>query len=169
MIKSFLPIVSQKPYVLILGTMPGIESIKQQEYYAHSRNLFWKILFETFQVPFSINYDDRKALILNNHLALWDTLKYCNREGSLDSNIKNEIPNEINAFLKNHPTIEKVVFNGQGAMKYFHKYFKQHIPDQIDLITMPSTSPANASINYAAKIESWGLLPYLCRQDCKKC
>jgi len=152
-IYSFPSISNQESKVLILGTMPGIASLKLNQYYGHPRNAFWKLLFTLFNEPFSTDYEIRKKLVLNHNIALWDVLQTCVREGSLDSAIEQEIPNDFTDFLDDHPKIEKIFFNGQKAAKYFKKYVR--VPSKYQLITLPSTSPANAGISFEEKLELW--------------
>ena len=82
--KSFAPIVDEHSRILILGSMPGIKSLEQQEYYAHPQNRFWRLLALLLQEDVSQDYSAKQALLHKHHIALWDTLGYCEREGSLD-------------------------------------------------------------------------------------
>lgn len=150
---SFKPISNKDATILILGTMPGEQSILLDQYYGHSRNNFWKLLFTIFETPFSEDYENRKALILNNNIALWDVLQVCERQGSLDSAIKNEVANDFEYFLKNHPKINHIFFNGQKAASFFKKYvsLEKDYPTTI----LPSTSPANAGKTFEEKLSEW--------------
>ncbi|WP_424244656.1 hypoxanthine-DNA glycosylase [Elusimicrobium posterum] len=140
--------------ILILGTMPGEESLAHAEYYAHARNAFWPIMFELFGGSLeNASYKDKKNLILSNSIALWDVLRSCEREGSLDSDIRNMIPNDINSFLCGHPTVKAVFFNGKAAEKFYNKFFER-LPG-VKYFSLPSTSPANAQLNYAQKLALW--------------
>ena len=152
-IYSFPPISNENAKVLILGTMPGRVSLELNQYYGHPRNVFWKLLFTLFNEPFSMDYEVRKNLALKNKVAIWDVLHACVREGSLDSAIQEEVPNYFEAFLKEHPHIEYIVFNGQKAAKFFHKHVK--VSTSYHYITMPSTSPANAGVLFEKKLEEW--------------
>lgn len=152
MLQSFAPIIANNPKILILGTMPGEASLKLQQYYGFPQNAFWRILFEVYQIPFSEDYQERTKLILTQHLALWDVLQYCKREGSLDSAIKEEVPNVIGELLRQNTTIHKILFNGQKAKAYFDKYIKN---TELELCVLPSTSPANASMKFDEKFELW--------------
>ncbi|HEU0126064.1 MAG TPA: DNA-deoxyinosine glycosylase, partial [Flavobacterium sp.] len=96
---SFAPISSKKSKVLILGTMPGIKSLELNQYYGHAQNNFWKFMFLILKEEFSYDYETRKNLLLQNNIALWDVLQFCDRVGSLDSAIKNEIANDFENFL----------------------------------------------------------------------
>lgn len=153
MIESFPPIISADSKTLILGTMPGIASLRKQEYYGHPRNAFWKIISHIFndgEIP--SEYEDKKLMVLNNELAIWDVLQYCERNGSLDIHIKNPIPNTVQQLLNAHSTISKIIFNGKESEKLFLKYFGQ--VDQVEYYSVPSTSPAN-TMKFDLKLEYW--------------
>jgi TDG/mug DNA glycosylase family protein len=150
---SFSPISQPNATVLILGTMPGAQSLALQQYYGHPRNTFWKIIFGVFETPFSADYEQRKSVILNNRIALWDVLEACVREGSLDSAIEQEVANDFDSFLKAHPNIKHIYFNGQKAAKYFKHYVA--VGDRYTLLTLPSTSPANAGMSFEKKLLEW--------------
>jgi hypoxanthine-DNA glycosylase len=153
-IYSFPPIANPECTVLILGTMPGKESLRAQAYYAHGQNAFWKIIFALYNRPFSFNIEIRKEILLQNGIALWDVLKYCERESSLDSDIRQEVPNDLRTFLFTYPYISKIFFNGAGAGKFFKKYF----PDiNLPTLTLPSTSPAHA-IKWEHKLQVWTII-----------
>lgn len=151
---SFPPISNKEAKVLILGTMPGIASLELNQYYGHPRNAFWKLLFEIFNEPFTTDYEIRKNLVTKNHVAIWDVLQACVREGSLDSAIEQEIPNDFQAFLDKHPNIDTIAFNGQKAAKFYQKHVK--VSKSFRYIILPSTSPANAGISFERKLEEWG-------------
>ena len=153
---SFPPISNQNAAVLILGTMPGVQSLALGQYYGNQRNAFWKILFTVFNVPFSADYQTRKSVLLENRVALWDVLQACVREGSLDSAIEQEVPNDFNSFLKAHPNIKYVYFNGQKAASYFKQYAK--VGNDYHLVTLPSTSPAHAGKSFEMKLNEWKVI-----------
>lgn len=150
---SFPPISNADAKVLILGTMPGAKSLALNQYYGHPQNAFWKIMFTLFDTPYSKEYEERKNLLLNNHIAVWDVLEACLREGSLDSAIQEEVPNDIESFLKLHPNIRHIFFNGQKAAAFFKKYIK--LEQEYYLTTLPSTSPANAGKTFENKLKEW--------------
>ena len=151
--QSFLPILSNEPRILILGSLPGDLSIKENQYYVHPQNRFWKILFAIYNESFSENYEFRQQLILNNYLALWDVAHSAIRKGSMDIEMKDEKPNKIDELLTEYPTIEKVLFNGKKAEQLFFKNFEQKT--HINYISLPSTSPANAQYSLDRLIEFW--------------
>lgn len=153
---SFAPISTPNSEVLILGTMPGTKSLELNQYYGHNQNNFWKFMFAILNEDFSFDYETRKALLQKNKIALWDVLQYCDRIGSLDSAIKNEIANDFETFLKNHPNIKTILFNGQKAHAFFKKYI--HLKNEYQLITLPSTSPANAGKTFDSKLTEWKII-----------
>ncbi|MFH6993478.1 DNA-deoxyinosine glycosylase [Flavobacterium sp. FlaQc-48] len=150
---SFFPISSADATILILGTMPGTKSLELNQYYGHNQNNFWKFMFLIFKEDFSNDYETRKALLQKNKVALWDVLQFCDRVGSLDSAIKNEIANDFETFLEQHPNIKTILFNGQKAAAFFKKYV--HLKNTCQLITLPSTSPANAGKTFQSKLDEW--------------
>ena len=153
---SFQPIADSQATVLILGTMPGTKSLELNQYYGHKQNNFWKFMFLILEEEFSTDYEVRKKLLEKNKIALWDVLQFCDRIGSLDSAIKNEIANDFDDFLNHHPNIQIIAFNGQKAAAFFKKYSHLHQP--IQLITLPSTSPANASQSFDSKLKEWQII-----------
>lgn len=156
MIYSFPSIADENARILILGTMPGVQSLVAEEYYGNARNNFWKLLFIILETPFSDDYQVKKTLLLDNKIALWDVLQACKREGSLDSAIEQEVPNDFIGFLEQHPEITHIFFNGQKAAAYFKKYVK--LPKEYQLHVLPSTSPANAGKNFESKLAEWQII-----------
>ncbi len=145
--------------VLILGTMPGLESISRGRYYAHPRNAFWEITGAILGFDPDASYETRTAGMLKAGVALWDVLKSCERVGSLDSGIdpSTEVPNDLPAFLESHPDVKRVFFNGAGAEALFWKHFRNHPVRSagLEYTRLPSTSPANASVSKAFKMAAW--------------
>ena len=136
--------------------MPSVQSLAANQYYGNPRNAFWKIIFTLFNTPFSNDYEQRKNVLLENQIALWDVLEACVRPGSLDSAIEQEVPNDFNSFLKAHPNIKHIYFNGQKAAAYFKKYIK--LENDYQLTTLPSTSPANAGKSFEMKLKEWSII-----------
>lgn len=135
--------------------MPGKESLRLQEYYAHPRNLFWKLIFTLFNGEPTSIYSEKSALLLSSRIALWDVCQSCFRPGSLDSNIRDEIPNEIPDLMDNYPSLKKIIFNGKKAEQLYNKYFDQNA--EIHYYTCLSTSPANATFTFEQKLNNWKL------------
>lgn len=156
--KSFAPIADEDSRILILGSMPGIKSLEQQEYYAHPQNRFWRLLALLLQEDVPQDYSAKQALLHKHHLALWDTLGYCERDGSLDSNIKNEAPNAVVELAGELPHLQAVVCNGGKAGAAFKKYFVKKMPEQVRFFYLPSTSPANARLRLENLAEHWQVI-----------
>ena len=151
----FEPIIDSKSKVLILGTMPGEASIKAKEYYAHTDNLFWDIIFRICIQSWKMeelviaDYDSKVQLLYDNNIAVWDVLQFCNRKGSLDKDILNQIQNDFNLFLKQNSQIKAIFFNGKKAFEYFeNQKLSKSILNNIKLITLPSTSPSNTKNSF---------------------
>lgn len=160
---SFDPVVTDLSRVLILGTMPGVASLRKQEYYGFPHNAFWRIITALTggeKVP--EEYADRLEMIRRSGLALWDVCHSCRREGSLDSHITDEAPNDIGGLLTAHPQLRAVVFNGTPAFRLFKRHLGLATVGERAVLVMPSTSPANASWSFEQKLEAWAeLLRYL--------
>lgn len=158
-VQSFEPIIGHQPRILILGSMPGVASLEAVQYYAHPRNLFWPIMGALFGIDHQIDYDSRIREIEKQPLILWDTLQACYRPGSLDSNIDagSVKANDFADLLRRFPGIRAIAFNGATSEKYFRKLVLPVLPESadIDLLRMPSTSPANAGMNFEQKLAAW--------------
>lgn len=153
MINSFPPFVNSSTEILILGTMPGVASLAKQEYYAHQRNHFWKIMYTLLNdLPVSEVFEEKIALLQTNKIGLWDVLQNCERKGSLDIHIKNHKENDFESLFNKFPAITKIVFNGKESHKYFLKKFGQI--KGITYYVMPSTSPAN-TMSFENKLKIW--------------
>ena len=158
-VKSFEPIVGQQPRILILGSMPGVASLEAVQYYAHPRNAFWRIMEELFGIEHRKSYPQRIREIQRQPLILWDTLQACYRPGSLDSNIAGDSvkANDFVGLLRRFPDIRAIVFNGGTSEQYFKKLVVPLLPEvtNIELLRMPSTSPANAGTSFEQKLAAW--------------
>lgn len=154
MLKSFAPVADGHTKILVVGTMPGEASLKAGQYYAYKYNHFWPLISVLFNGgnPFN-SYQQKLLILLKNSVGLWDSLKYCRRKGSLDKDIKAEIPNNFALLFKKYPSIKRIVFNGQAAQR-FYKSHNPALPDY-EYILMPSTSPANASKSFQEKLSLW--------------
>ena len=154
--RSFLPSIDDSSQILILGSMPGVKSLEEQQYYAHPQNRFWKVMGAICNEPNlqQLDYQQKLKILLQNNIALWDTIKSCKRDGSLDSDIQNETPNDIYGLLKKFPKLKTICLNGNKSYSTFKKYF----PDLLEKYSchkMPSTSPANAKYSLDTLIKDW--------------
>lgn len=156
-IHSFPPISSPQAQVLILGSMPGVTSLRLRQYYGHPQNAFWKIVGNILGFDPVLGYEQRTAALVRRKLALWDVLAACAREGSLDSSIDGSsvVPNDFTAFFAAHSDIRRVCFNGASAERMYRRHVlpqvAMHRP--IELVRLPSTSPAHAGMPLASKTE----------------
>lgn len=166
-VTGFPPIADNNAIILMLGSMPSIKSLEQQQYYAHPRNSFWFIITKLLSSNTELEYEQKTALLLNNRIALWDVLNTCQRKGSLDSSIKNKstVANDFNTFFNDHPLIKAVYFNGTRAQQEYNKHIPPTLDSKFSSIEyerLPSTSPAMASLNSEQKLQQWkAILHYL--------
>lgn len=157
-IRSFAPIADASARVLILGSMPGIESLRAGQYYAHPRNVFWRIMGELVGASPDMPYGLRTRQLKNAGIALWDVLAACVREGSLDAAIdpRSVIANDLVSFLARRPGIRHVFFNGAAAERCFRIHVQPALEDGArKLARLPSTSPAHAARSYMDKLQAW--------------
>ncbi|TDX87102.1 DNA-deoxyinosine glycosylase [Epilithonimonas xixisoli] len=154
-INSFPPIVYDNSQILILGSMPGAKSLEMNQYYAFPQNQFWKIMFHLFDSEFSNDYETRINLIKQNNIALWDVIESCERKGSLDTEIKSEIDNDISQLIENHPNIKIIFCNGQKSYKNLVKILGKNF--KIPIVVLPSTSPLH-TVKFEEKLESWKVI-----------
>lgn len=150
----FKPIVHQETKILIIGTMPSTASLQANEYYAFPRNAFWRIIADICNIKDFKNYAEKQQALKSLNIGLWDNLQFCEREGSLDSKIEQEIPNDFETLLKQFPQIKKLLFNGQKSYQFFKKYHSKLLKEY-KYTVLPSTSPANAGISYEEKYVLW--------------
>lgn len=144
----FPPVIYKDTKILILGSFPSIQSFEKNFYYAHPSNQFWKILESVTSYP--VNNRDQKLWLLKAcKLGLWDMIKTCSRDNSLDSSLENEEVNDIATFLEAHPSIQKVAFTGKKSEALFKTHF-----DYLDIETvyLPSPSAAYAKMKIEEKI-----------------
>lgn len=154
---GFAPVEGERATVLVLGTMPSVRSFELGQYYGHARNAFWDVA-AGLGVPRELEYAERCRRLTKLGVALWDVLQECRREGSLDSAIRSPRPNDFDAFFARHPELRAIGLNGRKASALFQRHVTA--PDGIELVELPSTSPAHA---VRGKLDVWlaGLRPYL--------
>ena len=162
-VTGFPPIAEQDAVILILGSMPSTKSLQAQQYYAHPRNSFWYIMTRLLSGDNAANYEQRKALLLEHRIALWDVLNSCRRTGSLDSSIENgtTVVNDFNRFFAAHPAIKAVFFNGSRAQQEYNRHVLPVLDAMLSDIhyhRLPSTSPAMASLRREQKLQYWRVI-----------
>lgn len=146
--------------ILILGTLPSAESIRQGQYYAHPRNAFWPIMGELFGAGRELPYAVRLRRLAARGVMLWDVLRAAHRPGSLDAAIhpRRRVANAIPDLLARHPELETIAFNGGPAEALFRRHVAARCGSQLaglQLVRLPSTSPAHASRTFAQKLAAW--------------
>ncbi|HMB73735.1 MAG TPA: DNA-deoxyinosine glycosylase [Gammaproteobacteria bacterium] len=158
--------VGVKPRVLILGSLPGRASLEAGRYYAQSRNAFWPIMGALCDAHPEIEYSKRLELLTRAGVALWDVLFEAVRQGSLDSSIvaNTQRVNDISGLVSRHASLRLVAFNGKKAAEIFRRRIETDLsPGRVETVTLPSTSPAYASLRPEQKLATWreALSPYL--------
>lgn len=149
---TFEPVYDKNSKVLILGTLPSVKSRENNFYYGHPRNRFWKVLSHILEEPLPGTVEQKKELLLNSGIAVWDVVKSCDIHASSDSSITNVVPADINLILS-QADIRKIYANGGAAYNLYNKYC---LPDTGREITkLPSTSPANAAYTLEKLVSRW--------------
>lgn len=158
-IQGFAPISCPDARVLVLGSMPGVASLRARQYYGHPRNAFWPIMGGLFGFDAQAPYAQRVAALLARRVAVWDVLAACERDGSLDADIEARSirVNDFAGFFRAHPHLVRVCFNGAKAFEVFRRRVVplMHVVPLPELVRLPSTSPAHAGMPLAAKIAAW--------------
>jgi TDG/mug DNA glycosylase family protein len=157
-IVSFGPVSNHSARALVLGSMPGVRSLAANQYYAHPRNAFWRIMAEIFDFDVASPYEIRLEALKTSGIALWDVLHACIRSGSLDSAIRkgSRVPNDFQSFFGQHPGIQLVCFNGAEAEKSYSKHVLPRLNiNGLKYVRLPSTSPAHAALSFEKKAALW--------------
>ena len=149
---EFEPVYDQNSRILILGSFPSVKSREQQFYYGHPQNRFWKVIAGLTCYPVPVTIEEKKKMLLENRIAIWDVIAECEIIGSSDSSIRNVVPAELEQILK-AANIEKIYANGGTAKKLFEKFQKKKCGREI--IGLPSTSPANAAFSLERLLKEW--------------
>ena len=152
LLKSFPPVARADAELLILGSMPGEESLRKAQYYAFPQNSFWRIAGALFGFDPALPYAKRLAGLKKAHVALWDVVGTCRREGSLDSSIKDAVPNDLPALLARCPRLKLAACNGGASYAALRRFFPEF---PLPVVRLPSTSPAAARLSFERKLELW--------------
>jgi double-stranded uracil-DNA glycosylase len=159
-VASFAPLAAPGARVLILGTMPGVASLAAGEYYAHPRNQFWMLMAELCGARPELPYAQRCQVLLEQRVALWDVFGSCVRPGSADSAIElaGARLNDLSGFIDAHPTLERILCNGRLALESYQRHCAAQLAlkrSQLQVLAVPSTSPAHAGLRPAQKLALW--------------
>lgn len=156
---GFPPVGNAAARVLVLGSLPGVRSLQEAQYYAQPRNAFWRIMGELVGASTELAYARRLQCLVDARIALWDVLASAVRPGSLDARIVADsvAVNDFVKFFAAHSEISHVCFNGQTAGKMFAKHVMPLLGEREPLtqIVLPSTSPAHAGMPYREKLRKW--------------
>ena len=154
------PIVDANTRVLIVGSMPSKQSLEKQQYYGNPRNHFWPIIGALLQMEIPENYDKRITILCAHNIGLWDSIASCERKGSLDATIKNEVPNDFQGFFQKYPQIQLVLFNGGKSFDVFKKLVGLDVLASRAYEKMPSTSPIPGKNikSFDEKVQAWQVM-----------
>ena len=160
------PVIVEGAGILILGTMPGDDSLRLQQYYAHRDNQFWWILAEVYNEAIEADYSKRLEFLHRRRLALWDVLQNTERAGSLDSRIKNGFANDFASLFLAYTSLKAIVFNGSKAQTLFRRHVERShatAAGALRKIVLPSTSPTPGKhvLPFKAKVVCWKSLTTL--------
>ena len=149
------PVFDEGSRILILGSFPSVKSREEMFFYGHPQNRFWRVLAAVFGRPVPVTVEEKRALLLEERIALWDVIASCEITGSSDSSIKNVVPNDLRRILDT-AKIERIFVNGKTAEKFYRRWLLKATGREA--VCLPSTSPANAAWNLERLTESWKVI-----------
>lgn len=152
---EFQPVFNRDSHVLILGTFPSVKSRQQQFYYGHPQNRFWRVTAALLKKEVPVTIEEKKKMLLDGHIAIWDVIDTCDIEGSSDSSIQQVKSHDIGGLLA-QTSIRAVFANGDKACQLYRKYCMEQAGREI--IRLPSTSPANAAWTLEKLIQAWSVI-----------
>ncbi len=161
------PLIAPTCRVLILGSFPGVASLAAQQYYGHPRNQFWPIMLAILPssalVTCMIGYQKRSEWLLENGIGLWDVYAACERQGSLDADIRHALVNDFSGLRQRYPQLQAIAHNGLESYKHHRRIEESGQALGVSLYKLPSSSPANASWTFERKLNAWrdALQPHL--------
>ena len=154
-IHPFPPLYNGDSATLILGSFPSVKSREVNFFYGHPQNRFWRVISEIYSEKLPESIEEKKAIILNNRLALWDSIHSCTITGSSDSSVKDVVPNDIGEIIAGSK-IDRVFCNGALSHKMYMKYIFPTVG--IEAVRLPSTSPANAAYSLQRLVSEWKII-----------
>ena len=151
----FPPLFDGESRTLILGSFPSVRSREAMFFYGHPQNRFWRLLALLYGADVPVTIEEKTALILQNHLALWDSIQSCTITGSSDSSVRDVVPNDLSVIFEGS-RVNRVFCNGALSHKMYMKYV---FPGTgIEALKLPSTSPANAAYSLERLAEKWKVI-----------
>jgi hypoxanthine-DNA glycosylase len=160
LVRGFPPIAAADARVLVLGSMPSVASLAKGQYYGHPRNAFWPIMGRMFGAGPELPYEERQRILCAEGVAVWDVLRECCREGSLDTAIRGdtEAANDFASFFRTHRHVRAIFFNGGKSEAAFRRHVLSSIAElgrAFRYVRLPSTSPAHAGRSFEEKLVAW--------------
>ena len=149
------PVYDARSRILILGSFPSVKSREAMFFDGNPRNRFWKVLAAVLECPVPTTVEEKRRLLLDNGIALWDVIASCEITGSADSSIRNVVPNDLRPILE-QADIKTIFANGKTAEKYFRMYQEPALGRPA--VCLPSTSPANASWSLERLTQAWRVI-----------
>ncbi len=149
------PLFDENSETLILGSFPSVKSREAAFFYGHPQNRFWAVLASVYKSEKPRTVEEKKKLVLENNLALWDVIASCEIIGSSDSSISDVTANDLSIII-NNSKVKKIFVNGKTAEKYYNKY--TYPKTGIKAVCLPSTSPANAAWNLEKLVDKWKII-----------
>lgn len=147
------PVIGPQTCLLVLGSFPGVASLREQRYYGHPQNQFWKILGSLWSMDLVVlGYAERLEVVRDRGLGIWDVYAACEREGSLDTAIRNAELNDFDRVRRACPGLQAIAHNGGESFRHAKHSQALGLP----VHRLPSTSPANASWSFERKLAAWG-------------
>lgn len=151
----FSPVYDKNSKILILGSFPSVVSREYGFYYGHPRNRFWPLLASLLSQPLPVSIDEKRKLLLDNGIALWDAAAVCSITGSGDASIRDAKPNDLEPILS-CAQISRIFTNGAKAHELYCRLCRP--TTGLDDVKLPSTSPANAAWNFDRLKEQWSMI-----------
>jgi len=149
------PTFDKDSRILILGSFPSIKTRESGYFYGHPQNRFWKVMAVLFNEPVPVTVEDKRGLLIRSRVAAWDSIHQCTITGSSDSSIRDVIPNDLSVILKT-ADIRQIFCNGRTSWNIYHKYIEPLTGRSA--VSLPSTSPANASFSLEKLVEAWSVI-----------
>ena len=161
--QSLAPLIGLNAQILIVGTLPGPLSLRQQAYYAHPRNVFWKIMAELLGIDRAASYAARAAALKKAHIGLWDVCAIADRKSALDADIDSMSvrANDFKSLLARYRSIRAIYFNGLKSQELYQRWVQPGLDEDqraLAKAALPSTSPAHTTVPFASKVDQWRVI-----------
>lgn len=155
LVHPFPPLYDETSRILILGSFPSVKSREQQFFYGHKQNRFWKVMACILECPVPETIEEKRAMLLGHHVAVWDVIGSCSITGSSDASIRDVAPNDLSSIFEQAP-IQAIYANGSKSYEMYQKYI--YPVNGREIVKLPSTSPANAAFSLDRLVEEWQII-----------